>query len=109
MYPHLPLCFRIYHGSCRSIFYSAMSLAFTTALVEDFEDLLESADDYDISIQAGKEINSKVFRAHANILKARSNYFKKALSHNYHEGKHETPLVIVIENITPAAFEAILK
>ncbi|CAG8479195.1 1761_t:CDS:2 [Paraglomus occultum] len=86
-----------------------MSLVFTTALVEDFEELLESADDYDISIQAGKEINSKLFRAHTNILKARSNYFKKALSHNYHEGKHETPLVIVIENITPAAFEAILN
>ena len=49
---------------------------------EDPSLMLNDADDYDVIIQVGDNQNTKEFRAHSNLLRARSPYFKSALSSN---------------------------
>ncbi|CAG8667391.1 2670_t:CDS:2, partial [Dentiscutata heterogama] len=52
-------------------------------LSKDFSQLLEESDDYDVTIQAGEKSDVKEFNVHSNILRARSPYFKTALSNKW--------------------------
>ncbi|CAG8448805.1 12558_t:CDS:2 [Acaulospora colombiana] len=52
-------------------------------LSNDFDLLLDESDDYDVIIYAGKEPNVKKFYAHTVILRARSPYFRRALSRDW--------------------------
>ncbi|GES81771.1 hypothetical protein GLOIN_2v1878292 [Rhizophagus clarus] len=56
-----------------------MVYLFHSSLSEDFSSILNDADDYDVIIQVGENSNTE-FRAHSLILRARSPYFKSALS-----------------------------
>jgi hypothetical protein len=70
--------------------------------------MLNDADDHDAIIQAGENQNVKEFRAHSNILRARSPYFKSALSSN-EVTKKNNMIEFKKPNIKPNVFEIILK
>lgn len=75
------------------------SFSNSSGLLQDLLSMLNDANDQDVIIKVGID---KEFRAHSNILKARSTYFKNVLL---------TESVIEFEkpNINPIVFEIILK
>ena len=81
---------------------------FHADLSQDLSLMLNDADDYNVVIQVGENQNMKEFRAHSNLLRARSPYFKSALSANWTTTNNN-----VIEfkkpNINPDVFQIILK
>ncbi|PKK74533.1 hypothetical protein RhiirC2_774662 [Rhizophagus irregularis] len=85
-----------------------MDTKFYADLSHDFLLMMNDAEDYNVIIQTGEDPNMKEFRAHSNVLRARSPYFKSALS-----TKSITKINNMIEfkkpNIRPTAFEIILK
>ncbi|CAB4480743.1 unnamed protein product [Rhizophagus irregularis] len=60
------------------------------------------------SIIVGDEKNEKTFQAHSVILRARSPYFKRALSNDWAR-KEDGSTVFTKPNVSPAVFEIILK
>ncbi|RIB20093.1 hypothetical protein C2G38_2180179 [Gigaspora rosea] len=77
-------------------------------LAEDFSNLLKSSEDFDIKIKVGEEPNIKEFKAHSNILSARSTYFKAALSPQW--VRRENGIIIFNKpNISPSVFEVIIN
>ncbi|CAG8588023.1 6418_t:CDS:2, partial [Acaulospora morrowiae] len=77
-------------------------------LSSDFDLLLDESDDYDLIIYAGKEPNVKKFYAHTVILRARSPYFRRALSRDWAK-KENGSIVFQKPNITKEVFSIILK
>ena len=57
-----------------------MVSTFHSDLSKDFSLILDDADDFNVIIHVGENNNKKEFRAHSVILRARSQYFKSALS-----------------------------
>ncbi|CAB5364741.1 unnamed protein product [Rhizophagus irregularis] len=81
---------------------------FLPCLSKNLLNLLQDADDYNVSIQVGENEDIKEFRAHSNILRARSPYFKIALSSDW--VKKENGIIVFIKpNISPTVFEIILR
>ncbi|GBC38270.2 hypothetical protein GLOIN_2v1636747 [Rhizophagus irregularis DAOM 181602=DAOM 197198] len=70
--------------------------------------MLDDADDYNVIIQTGEGQNIKEFSAHSNILRARSPYFKSALSTKWITKKNNM-IEFKKPNIRPTVFEIILK
>ncbi|RGB23579.1 BTB/POZ protein, partial [Rhizophagus diaphanus] len=85
-----------------------MTSIFHSSLLKDLSLILNDADDYDVIIQVGENQNTKEFRAHSVILRARSSYFKGALSTNWITKKNNM-IMFNKPNITPIVFEMILK
>ncbi|RIA90648.1 hypothetical protein C1645_823100 [Glomus cerebriforme] len=85
-----------------------MTSDFFSCLSKNLLNLLEEADDYNVSIQVGEKQNIKEFRAHSNILRARSPYFKIALSSDWVK-KENGIIVFTKPNISPTVFEIILR
>jgi len=85
-----------------------MASEFYSSLFQDLSLMLNNADDYDVIIQVGDDQNMKEFRAHSNILKARSTYFKAALSNDW-VVKKNNQFEFKKPNMDPIAFEIILK
>ncbi|RGB27979.1 BTB/POZ protein [Rhizophagus diaphanus] len=85
-----------------------MASNFHFRLSEDFSLILDDADDYNVIIQVGENNNKKEFRAHSVILRARSPYFKVALSTNWIT-KKDNMIMFNKPNITPTVFHMILK
>jgi hypothetical protein len=83
-----------------SLFYSNLS--------RDFSLILDNADDYNVIIHVGENDNIKEFYAHSVILRARSSYFKSALSANW-IAKENNMIKFNKPNITPPVFDIILK
>ncbi|GBB95119.1 hypothetical protein RclHR1_02480018 [Rhizophagus clarus] len=81
---------------------------FFTSLSKDFSILLDHSDDYNVIIRVGDEKNEKTFQAHSVILRARSPYFKRALSNDWAR-KEGGSTVFTKPNVSPAVFEIILK
>jgi hypothetical protein len=81
---------------------------FHADLSKDLSLMLNNADDYNVVIQAGENKNVKEFRAHSNLLRARSPYFKSALSSN-EVTKKNNMIEFKKPNINPIVFEIILK
>ena len=80
----------------------------TCALLRDIEKLYLDSDDYNVIIKAGEGADIKRFKAHSNILWARSSYFRAALSTNW--VKQEDNIIYFDKpNISPKVFEVILK
>jgi hypothetical protein len=85
-----------------------MSFEFYPGLSQNFSQLLDDSDDYNVIIKAGEDPNTKEFRAHSNILRSRSPYFKRALSQNW-ATKENNMINFTKPNISSAVFEMIIK
>jgi hypothetical protein len=85
-----------------------MASIFHSNLSKDLSLILYDSDDYNVIIQVGDNQNIKEFRAHSVILRARSSYFKGALS-NYWITKKNDMIMFNKPNVSPTVFEMILK
>ncbi|GBC01612.1 hypothetical protein RclHR1_04260012 [Rhizophagus clarus] len=85
-----------------------MALIFHSNLSKDFSLILNNADDYNVIIKVGENQNIKEFHAHSVILRARSPYFRGALSANWIT-KKDNMIIFNKPNVTPNVFEMILK
>ena len=85
-----------------------MTLISHSNLSRDLSLILNDADDFNVIIQVGENQNVKEFRAHSVILRARSPYFKSALSADWVTKKNDM-IMFNKPNITPIVFEMILK
>ncbi|GES81749.1 hypothetical protein GLOIN_2v1878300 [Rhizophagus clarus] len=85
-----------------------MTSVLHSGLSKDLSSILNDADDYNVIIQVGKNNNIKEFRAHSVILRARSVYFKSALSSEW-ATKKDDMILYNKPNITPKIFDIILK
>ncbi|CAB4399570.1 unnamed protein product [Rhizophagus irregularis] len=72
--------------------------------------MLTDADDHNVIIQVGENQNTRDFRAHSNILRARSHYFQIALSKKWVTKRNNEDVVKYKKpNIDPGVFEIILR
>src|SRR5438034_4885985 len=78
------------------------------SLLQDLGRMYNDSDDYDVIIQAGEGSNSEEFKAHSNILRIRTTYFKAALSYNWKK-KEGDVAVFKKPNIKPNVFKILLK
>jgi hypothetical protein len=81
---------------------------FSKLLSENYIELLEDNEYYDITIEVGEDPNVKIFRAHMNILCYRSSYLRRTLVSNK---KNDNGVVshIKLPNISPEIFQIILR
>ena len=87
----------------------ALSLKHINELVNDFSKLLNESDFYDTEIRVGMGKDVKTFKVHSDILKARSEYFKTALSKNWIKRSDSGKILFQKENVSPKIFEVLLK
>jgi hypothetical protein len=81
---------------------------FLPKLSQNFLELLNDDEYYDITIEVGKDPYVKVFRAHMAILNYRSPYLRRILSTN--KKKNDGILAhIKLPNILPETFQIILR
>lgn len=85
-----------------------MTSIFHSGLSKDFSLLLNNADDFNVIIQVGENNNTREFRVHSVILRARSPYFKSALSNEWITKRNDM-IVFNKPNITPLIFDMVLK
>ncbi|GBC02514.1 hypothetical protein RclHR1_04660007 [Rhizophagus clarus] len=85
-----------------------MTSFFYPKLSKDFSLILDDADDYNVIIKVGENENTKEFRAHSVILRARSPYFKSALSSTWITKKNDM-ILFDKKNISPNVFDMILR
>ncbi|GES81719.1 hypothetical protein GLOIN_2v1722020 [Rhizophagus clarus] len=83
-------------------------------LIKDLSSMINDSEDYNVIIQVGENHNTKEFRIHSNILRARSPYFRKQLSakwgsNNHSKFKRDHITVFKKSHISPNVFEIILK
>ena len=77
-------------------------------VIIDFAEILIESDSYDIEIRVGIDQDVKIFKAHSAILKARSLYFRAALSDNWMKKSENGIILFEKENIPPKLFEVLL-
>ncbi|CAI2171368.1 4483_t:CDS:2 [Funneliformis geosporum] len=85
-----------------------MTLKFHCGLLKDISLMLNDGDDHNVIIQVGENQNTIEFRAHSNILKARSPYFKRVFTSGL-VTRSNNMFEIKKTNINPTVFEMILK
>jgi hypothetical protein len=85
-----------------------MTHIFHSGLLRDISSILNDEDDFNVIIQVGENSNTKEFRVHSLILRARSQYFKSALSSKWITKKDDM-IMFNKPNITPTVFDIILK
>ncbi|CAB4439461.1 unnamed protein product [Rhizophagus irregularis] len=85
-----------------------MSYKFESDVIKALEEMLKTKTDYNVIIQIGKEHNFEEFHVHSNILRFRSEYFNEILSAENIE-KKDGKYIVKKQNITPQAFDAIIK
>ncbi|RHZ86410.1 hypothetical protein Glove_51g60 [Diversispora epigaea] len=71
--------------------------------------LYKFENDFNVNIFVGVEPNIKVFKAHSLVLRARSSYFRAALSKNWAIKTKDNFYTLKKPNISPDIFEPILK
>ncbi|GBB88596.1 hypothetical protein RclHR1_15150001 [Rhizophagus clarus] len=85
-----------------------MSIQFFSKLSQNYIELLEDDEYYDITIEVGEEPNVKIIRAHMNILCHRSPYLRRALA-TKKASKNNVIVHINLPEISPEVFQIILK
>ncbi|KAG9285189.1 hypothetical protein G9A89_004404 [Geosiphon pyriformis] len=70
--------------------------------------MFTDAEDYNVEIHVGQHDHIKVFKAHTNLLRARSPYFRTALKNDW-AIKESGIFLFRKPNISPVVFEIILK
>ncbi|UZO09170.1 uncharacterized protein OCT59_029407 [Rhizophagus irregularis] len=84
-----------------------MSVQFFPKLSQNFIELLEDDEYYDITIEVGENPNVKIFRAHTGILCYRSSYLRRYLTSN--KKNNDNVLAhIKLPKISPDTFQIIL-
>ena len=85
-----------------------MSNQFFSKLSQNYIELLDDDEYYDVTIEVGEDPNVKIFRAHRNILCYRSPYLRRALASSK---KNNERIIahIKLPNISPEIFQIILK
>ena len=84
-----------------------MSMEFLPKLSQNYVELLQNDEYYDITIEVGENPSVKIIRAHMNILCHRSPYIRRALAN---KKNNDGALVhIKLPNISPEIFQVILK
>jgi hypothetical protein len=86
-----------------------MSTQFFSKLSQNYIELLEDDEYYDITIEVGEDPNVKIFRAHMSILCYRSPYLRRTLTSNKNNNKNNVLNHIKLSNISPEVFQIILK
>ena len=85
-----------------------MTSNFHSDILKDISSMLIDSDDYNVIIQIKENQNIKEFRAHSNILRVRSPYFKNLISAD--KIKNENNVITFNKpNITSTVFEIVLK
>ena len=85
-----------------------MSTQFLLKLSQNYTELLEDNEYYDVTIEVGEDPNVKIFRAHMNILCYRSPYLRRSLASN--KRKNDNVLThLKLPNISSEIFQIILK
>jgi hypothetical protein len=85
-----------------------MSSQFFPKLSQNYIELLDDDEYYDVTIEAGEDPNVNIFRAHMNILCYRSPYLRRALTSN--KKNNDNALAhIKLPNISPEILKIILK
>ncbi len=85
-----------------------MPTQFFSKLSQNYIELLENDEYYDIIIEVGEDPNVKFFHAHMNILCYRSPYLRRTLAFN--KKNNDNVLVhIKLPNISPKIFQIVLK
>ncbi|GBC05949.1 hypothetical protein RclHR1_06520005 [Rhizophagus clarus] len=85
-----------------------MAPLFANSLFQDLTQLFTEADDYDVKIEVGEGTEKETFKAHSVILRARSPYFKTALSSTWVK-KVDDVVIFSKPNISPRVFRKILR
>ncbi|RHZ73539.1 hypothetical protein Glove_230g213 [Diversispora epigaea] len=85
-----------------------MKYLFLDKLTQNFSELLNDNEGYNVIIEVGNEPNKKTFAAHSAILRYRSSYFNKELK-NTVPNINNSIKTITIQNIPAQVFEIILK
>ncbi len=85
-----------------------MSTQFFSKLSQNYIEILEDDEYYDITIEVGEDPNVKIFRAHMIILCYRSPYLRRILVSN--KKNHDGVLShIKLPNILPEIFQILIK
>jgi hypothetical protein len=84
-----------------------MATQFFPRLSQNFIELLQDDEYYDVTIEVGEDPDVKIFRAHMNILCYRSPYLRRALATNKKNSDNDLAH-IKFPNITPEIFQVIL-
>ncbi|EXX62965.1 uncharacterized protein OCT59_029414 [Rhizophagus irregularis] len=82
-----------------------MSIQFFSKLSQNYIEILEDNEYYDVTIEAGEDPNVKIFRAHMIILCYRSPFLRRALAPK----KNNVLAHIKLSNISPEIFQIILS
>ncbi|RHZ73624.1 hypothetical protein Glove_230g190 [Diversispora epigaea] len=85
-----------------------MAFKFLEKLSQDFSELFNDKEEYNVIIEVGQERNKKTFTAHSAILRYRSSYFNEELSNTVPNDDDNTKIIIK-PNISARIFEIILK
>ena len=85
-----------------------LPLKHISKLLNDLTNVLNKSDYYDAEIKIGNGDDVKIFKAHSHILKARSSYFRVALSDNWVKRSENEIILFEKENLFPKIFEIIL-
>ena len=84
-----------------------MSTQFFSKLSQNYIELLEDDEYYDITIEVGEDPNVKIFPAHMNILCYRSPYLRRELANK--KSNDGSLAHIKLPNLSPEIFQIILK
>ena len=82
---------------------------FFSKLSQNYIELLDDDEYYDITIEVGEDPNVKIFRAHMGILCYRSSYLRRTLASNKNRNKDNVLAHIKLPNISPEIFQVILE
>ena len=85
-----------------------MSTEFLSKLSQNYIELLDDDEYYDITIEVGEDSNVKILRAHMNILCYHSPYLRRILASNK-KNKDNVLAHIKLPNISPDVFQIILR
>ena len=85
-----------------------MSIHFFPKLSQNYIEILNDDEYYDVTLEVGKDPNVKVFRAHMIILCYRSPFLRRTLASNK---KNDNGVLshIKLPNISPEIFQIILR
>src|SRR5947209_19069532 len=86
----------------------ALPLKHISKLVDDLTNLLNESNHYDMEIEVGENDNIKIFKAHSNILKSRSSYFKAALSSGWIKKAENGIILFEKKYMSQKIFEVLL-